>query len=115
MGSVLKLLSMSWYKSMKPFQNNLKLVIKKYMCIWHEYLPGVDSSSNDIRLVSSQDTHFSIRDFILVHYKVVHSFSHPILSLFSHLNSALQNLVMKLCRALKMIFYGYLVHFCTFL
>ena len=46
-GSQLKILSMSWYKSIKPFQNNLKLVIKKYLCSGNDPLPGVEYSSND--------------------------------------------------------------------
>ena len=32
MGSGLKILLISWYSSMKPFQNNLNLVIKKRFC-----------------------------------------------------------------------------------
>ena len=41
----------------------------------------------------------------------------PIFSLFSHLNSELQNLVIELCTALKIIefFYGYLVNLRTVL
>ena len=35
---------------MKPFRTNLKLVIKKYLCIWHEYFPGVEYYSNDLML-----------------------------------------------------------------
>ena len=36
MGSGLKILSISWYSSIKSFQTNLKLVIKKMFCSWHE-------------------------------------------------------------------------------
>ena len=32
---------------MKPFQTNLELVIKKYLCSWNDSFPGVESSSND--------------------------------------------------------------------
>ena len=32
-----KILSMSWYTSMKPFQNILGLVMTEYLCIWHDY------------------------------------------------------------------------------
>ena len=39
-----------------------------------------------------------------MHYKVVHYFSQPIFSLFSHLNSAQHNLVIELCCALKIDF-----------
>ena len=46
MGSQLKILRISWYSSMKPFQTNLKLVIKKFFCSWHESFPGVEYSSN---------------------------------------------------------------------
>ena len=45
-GSQLKILRMSWYTSMKPFRTNLELVIKKYLCSWHDSFDGVDSSSN---------------------------------------------------------------------
>ena len=38
------LLRMSWYKIIKPFRRNLKLVIKKYLCSLYEYFPGADSS-----------------------------------------------------------------------
>ena len=41
---------MSWYRSMKPFQTNLKLVINKYLFNLNENLPGVDSVSNDVIL-----------------------------------------------------------------
>ena len=45
-----KLLRMSWYKIMKPFRENLKLVINKYLCGMHDYFTGVDSSSKNIML-----------------------------------------------------------------
>ena len=32
---------------MKPFLNKMELVIKKYLCSWHDALPGVEYSSND--------------------------------------------------------------------
>ena len=38
-----------------------------------------------------------------MHYKVVHKISQPIFNLFLHLNSARRNLVIELCRALKII------------
>ena len=50
MGSQLKILRISWYSSMKSFQTNLKLVINKFFCSWHESFPGVESSSNDLIL-----------------------------------------------------------------
>ena len=37
---------MSWYKSMKPFQDNLELVINKYLCSLNDSFPGIDSISN---------------------------------------------------------------------
>ena len=43
-GSVFKLLSMYWYRSMKPFRNNLMLVMKKFLYSLHKSLPEVDSS-----------------------------------------------------------------------
>ena len=43
-GSVFKLLSMYWYRNMKPFRNNLKLVMKKFLYSLHKFLPEVDSS-----------------------------------------------------------------------
>ena len=53
LGSRFKLLRMSWYRIMKPFRNHLKLDIGKYLCIWHKYFPGIDSSSNDLMLSGS--------------------------------------------------------------
>ena len=41
------LLQMYWYKSIKPFQTKLKLVIQKYLCNMHASFPSVDSSYND--------------------------------------------------------------------
>ena len=52
-GSWFKLLRISWYRSIKPFQTNLKLVIKKYLCSLHESFPRVDSSSNDVMLIET--------------------------------------------------------------
>ena len=43
-GSQFKILRTPCYSSRKPFQTNLKLVIKKYFCIWNV------SSSNDMML-----------------------------------------------------------------
>ena len=57
-GSQLKLLRMSWYRIMKQFQTNMKLVIRRYLYIWHKYFPGVDSSPNDL-LLSEISTYFS--------------------------------------------------------
>ena len=50
-GSVFKLLRMSWFISMKQFLTNLNLVINKYVHILHESFPGVDYYSNDIILI----------------------------------------------------------------
>ena len=47
LGSRFKILKMSWYTSMKPFQTNLEIVIKKYLCCWRDSLPRAYSSSND--------------------------------------------------------------------
>ena len=44
--SRLKILRMSCYKSMKTFQDNLELVINKYLCSLHDLFPGIDSISN---------------------------------------------------------------------
>ena len=49
-GLGIKLLRLSWYKSMKPFRTNLKLVMEKNVCGIHDYFPGVDYSSNDFML-----------------------------------------------------------------
>ena len=54
-------------------------------------------------LFQTKKSTFSTCALILVHYKLVHSFSQPIFSLFSHLNSALHNLIIDLCSALKTI------------
>ena len=45
-----KLLRMSWYRNMKLFWTNMKLVMNKYLYSWNEYLPGFDSYSNYIML-----------------------------------------------------------------
>ena len=50
-GSQLELLRISWYKNIKTFRINMKLVMKKYLCSLYEYLPGVDYSSNDVMLI----------------------------------------------------------------
>ena len=49
-GSQFKWLWMSWYKTMKPFQTHLKLVIKKYLFRFHESFLGVKPSSNYLML-----------------------------------------------------------------
>ena len=54
-------------------------------------------------LVQPKTSTFSTHALVWVHYKVVHKISQPIFSLFSHLNSALHNLVIELCSALKTI------------
>ena len=41
-GYCFKLLRMSWYKMMKPFRTNLKLVIKEYFCVMHDSYSGID-------------------------------------------------------------------------
>ena len=60
---------------------------------------------------------FSTYALIWVHYEVVFYFSQSIFCLFLHLNSARQNLVIELCRALKIIHFknGYLVNLRTVL
>ena len=45
-GSWFKILRTLWYTNMKTFQNNLYLVLKKYLFSWHDPLPGVESSSS---------------------------------------------------------------------
>ena len=50
MESRLNLLLLSWYKSMKSFRTNIKLVKGKYLCVMHDSFLGVDSSYNDIML-----------------------------------------------------------------
>ena len=47
-GSRVKLLMMSWYKTIKPFTTRLKFVIKKHLCGMHDYFPGVNYYSNDV-------------------------------------------------------------------
>ena len=49
-GSCFKLLRMHWYRSMKPFRTNLKLVIKKHLCTFYNSCPGVKFSSNCVML-----------------------------------------------------------------
>ena len=45
-----KLLQMSWYKSMKPFRMNLKLVMKIYLGEIHDSFTDFDSSYNYVLL-----------------------------------------------------------------
>ena len=46
-GLQLKILRISWYTSMEPFQTNLDLVINKCLYSCHASSPGFDSYSND--------------------------------------------------------------------
>ena len=46
MGFRSKILRMSWYKCMTQFQDNLHLVIRKYLCHLHDSFPGIDYISN---------------------------------------------------------------------
>ena len=46
LASRFNILRMSLYKSMKPFQDNLEEVIKKYFCSFHYSLTGTESTSN---------------------------------------------------------------------
>ena len=50
-GSCFKLLRMSWYRSINTLRMNLKLVIKKHLCILHDHFTGFDSSSNSVILI----------------------------------------------------------------
>ena len=66
--------------------------------------------SNLDKLTAPQQRNFSspgrLLFYILSHLSALQSCAlifHPIFSLFSHLNSAKHNLVVKLCRALKII------------
>ena len=45
-GSCFKLIRIYWYKNMKPFRTNLKLVWKKFVYGMHGSFLGDDSSSN---------------------------------------------------------------------
>ena len=45
MGSRFKILRMSWYKSMKPFQGYFELVINECLYSLHDSFPGIDSIS----------------------------------------------------------------------
>ena len=42
MGPRFKILRVSWYNVMKPFQCNLALVMEKYLCSLHVSFPGID-------------------------------------------------------------------------
>ena len=48
---------MSWYKSMKPLRPNLKLVIKKQVCVMHAAFTDIESSSNYFML-NGMSTYF---------------------------------------------------------
>ena len=49
-GSFSKLSWISWYKNMKPFRSNLKLVINKYVCGMNSQFPIDKCSDNDFML-----------------------------------------------------------------
>ena len=49
-GSIFRLLRMSWYKLMKLFQTDLKLVID-FFCALNDDFHGVDYSPNDVILM----------------------------------------------------------------
>ena len=55
--------------------------------------------------VQPKSSHFYTRYIIEVNYKVVHYLSRPIFILFSYLNSTGHNVVIELCRALKIFFF----------
>ena len=60
---------MSWYTSMKIFQNNLKLVMNKYFCKWHESFPGVDPYSNDMKF-SGMSKYISYLNSISIKFSI---------------------------------------------
>ena len=43
LGSQFKILRMSWYDSMKAFQDNIVLVMNNYLCSLYVSLPGIYS------------------------------------------------------------------------
>ena len=53
--------------------------------------------------VQPKTSPFSTRHLILLNYKGVSQLSQPILLSFSYLNSARQNLVIELCRAIEIL------------
>ena len=50
--SQLKISRISLYKSMKPFRDKLDIIIRKYLCSFHDRLPGIDSISNEKLLIA---------------------------------------------------------------
>ena len=45
--SQLKLLRITWYKCMTPFRHHLHLLIKKYLCPFHNSFSIIDNISNE--------------------------------------------------------------------
>ena len=68
---------------------------------WERYQKSDEKKGISIDGVHPKTSPFSTRHPIWVNYKVVSQLSQPILLLCSCLNSARHNLVIELCRALK--------------
>ena len=80
-----------------------------------QFMSGIQRTV--VRLVPAQDVPFFYTRSHLSALQSCAFIFQPIFSLFSHLNSAQHNLVIELCRALKIIqfFNVYLVNLCTVL
>ena len=76
MGWWFKTLRMCWYKSMKPFLDNLELVIKKYLWSLYDSFSSIDSISNEQVLIGMSKyiySHNYISVFVLICYLLFYS------------------------------------------
>ena len=69
----------------------------------NEYSPSTIRGSKKVGLEPAQDVHFFYTRSHLSAIQSLHQFYQPIFSLFSCLNIAQHNLVIKLCSALKIV------------
>ena len=65
LGSQFKIMRISWYKMIKLFQDNLKLVIKKYLCSFHYWFLGIYYISNE-NLLSGMSKHNPSYNYISI-------------------------------------------------
>ena len=59
LGLRLKIFIIYWYISMNSFQDKLELVIKKYLCKFHDSFPGIDCISNEQVLIGMSKYNYS--------------------------------------------------------
>ena len=67
-GYPLKLLRMSWYKCMTSFRDKFQLVMKKYLCPFHDSFPGIteDEDGNSFELSYSENRIYNYSNKFMV-------------------------------------------------